>query len=185
MNQSERFVDLEEESIRQLFKLYPWDWLGEEPFGRFLNTHTWQVLEPPWKTLCNSKGFLLLLDELYPNHPNLLRVSREPRGASYARKPFFGREGRNIDLVVEGVKIEKTSGPYDGQCVYQDYCPLIQNGDNFAQLGVWMIGPEARGMGIEKTYIRFYAIRVALFLISSFETEKGIISPSPARAWTG
>jgi glutathionylspermidine synthase len=149
---SERFVDLDDEPIRQLFKLYPWEWLGQEAFGQHLNTHTWQVMEPPWKVVCASKGILLLLDELYPNHPNLLRIAREPKDLrSYARKPIFGREGRNVDLVIEGVRADTTSGPYQNEpCVYQEYCPLLRNKNNYAQLGVWMIGPEARGMGIRE-----------------------------------
>lgn len=149
---NERFVDLEDEPICQLFKLYPWEWLGQEAFGRHLNTHTWQVLEPPWKIVCASKGILLLLDELFPNHPNLLRVARQSSELrSYARKPFFGREGRNIDLVIDGKQIDKTVGPYhDEVCIYQEYCPLIRNENNYAQLGIWMIGPEARGMGVRE-----------------------------------
>jgi glutathionylspermidine synthase len=92
------------------------------------------------------------MEELFPNHPNLLRVSRTPMGmSSFVKKPFFGREGCNIDLVVEGVEKDRTSGPYqESAFVYQEYCPLIQNGNNHAQLGVWMIGPEARGMGIRE-----------------------------------
>jgi glutathionylspermidine synthase len=148
----ERFVDLNDEPIRQLFKLYPWEWLSEESFGQYLKTQTWQVLEPPWKVVCASKGILLLLEELFPNHPNLLRVSCSPdRMKSYVRKPFFGREGRNIDLIVKGERFDQTSGPYENEAsIYQEYCPLIRNGNNYAQLGVWMIGPEARGMGLRE-----------------------------------
>jgi glutathionylspermidine synthase len=149
---AERFVDLADEPIRQLFKLYPWEWLSEETFGKHLNTLTWQVLEPPWKALCASKGLLLLLEELYPKHPNLLRVARQPEVLrSYVRKPYFGREGRNIEVVVDGIQKDKTAGPYQrGESIYQEYCPLIRNGDNYTQLGVWMVGPEARGLGVRE-----------------------------------
>ena len=147
-----RFVDLDDEPIRQLFKLYPWEWLSEETFGQYLDAYTWQILEPPWKALCASKGIFLLLDELFPDHPNLLRVARQSEGfQSYARKPFFGREGCNVDLIIKGVQADKTSGPYqEGPCLYQEYCPLIQNDNNYAQLGVWMIGSEARGMRVRE-----------------------------------
>jgi glutathionylspermidine synthase len=96
----ERFVDLEDEPIRQLFKLYPWEWLGEEAFGKHLRAQTWQVLEPAWKVVCSSKGLLPLLNELHPGHPNLLRAGLSPEGmTSYVRKPFFGREGRNVKVI--------------------------------------------------------------------------------------
>jgi glutathionylspermidine synthase len=53
--------------------------------------------------------------------------------------------------MVEGRKLDEVSGPYgDGPCIYQEFCPLIHNGENFAQLGVWMVGPDARGLGVRE-----------------------------------
>jgi glutathionylspermidine synthase len=148
----ECFVDLEDQRIHQLFKLYPWDWMAYEGFAEHLRDSPWHVFEPPWKTLCSSKGLLLLLQELYPNHPNLLRVSRSADGFdSFARKPFFGREGNNIELVVDGHPLDSTPGSYgEEQVLYQEYCPLACDGTNFAQLGVWMVGDQACGLGIRE-----------------------------------
>jgi glutathionylspermidine synthase len=147
-----RFVDLEDQPIEQLFKLYPWDWMAYEEFAVHLREQSWHVFEPPWKMLCSSKGLLLLLQELYPDHPNLLRVSRTPDGfESFARKPFFGREGNNVDLVVGGRSLDSATGSYaDERMLYQEYCPLISDGTNFAQLGIWMVGDQACGLGIRE-----------------------------------
>ncbi|HEX4141700.1 MAG TPA: glutathionylspermidine synthase family protein [Candidatus Methylacidiphilales bacterium] len=148
----ERFVDLDDQPIEQLCKLYPWDWMAYEDFAFHLRGASWHIFEPPWKMLCSSKGLLLLLQELYPGHPNLLRVSRDPNAfTSFARKPFFGREGHNISLVIDGRGTESSDGPYDEEPIlYQEYCPLISTGTNFAQLGVWMVGDEACGLGIRE-----------------------------------
>jgi glutathionylspermidine synthase len=126
--------------------------MGHELFGKFLARQTWHVFEPAWKALCNNKALLLVLQELFPNHPNLLPVSRDA-GAfkSYARKPILGREGSNLQLVVDGQELSSTSGPYeDDSFIYQQFAPLVRNGKNYAQLGVWMIGDEARGLGVRE-----------------------------------
>ena len=150
--ETEHFVDLDEEPIHQLFKLYPWDWMGHEYFGQFLANQTWHVFEPPWKALCNNKALLLVLQDLYPDHPNLLRVSRNAdEFDSYARKPIFGREGSNVRLVADGKEFGVTTGPYaDDPVIYQEFAPLFRDGKNFAQLGVWMVGDKACGLGVRE-----------------------------------
>jgi glutathionylspermidine synthase len=148
----ERFVDLDDKPIEQLFKLYPWDWMAYDDFAVHLAGQSWHVFEPPWKSLCSSKGLLLILQELYPDHPNLLRVSRSENDfMSFARKPFFGREGSNVQLIVDGQCIQSTDGPYkEEQVLIQEYCPLVTDGRNFAQFGIWMVGDEACALGIRE-----------------------------------
>ena len=34
--------------------------------------------------------------------------------------------------------------------LFQQYAPLFTDGARHAQLGVWMIGPEARGLGVRE-----------------------------------
>jgi glutathionylspermidine synthase len=70
--------------------------------------------------------------------------------SSYVRKPLFGRKGRNVEIVVNGQHVESTAGPYDGLAIYQQYCPLVRNGRYHAQMGVWMIGTEAAGLGVRE-----------------------------------
>jgi glutathionylspermidine synthase len=50
------FVDLREQPIPNMFKLYPWKWMLREQFGPQLLRNTTRWLEPPWKALPNFDG---------------------------------------------------------------------------------------------------------------------------------
>ena len=69
-----RFVDLEEAPIGGLFKLYPWEFILDDDFGRFAMQSLPQTMwiEPLWKTLLSNKAILAILWEMHPGHPNLL-----------------------------------------------------------------------------------------------------------------
>jgi glutathionylspermidine synthase len=72
-----------------VFKLYPWERMVREEFRQFLAAAPTLWIEPPWKTLLSNKGFLPVLWELYPGHPNLLEVRFDEPGSltSWVRKP--------------------------------------------------------------------------------------------------
>ena len=70
----DRFVDPGGRPIRRLFKLYPWEWMLADSFGRSPALGATQFVEPPWKLILSNKGALALLWEIAPHHPNLLRV---------------------------------------------------------------------------------------------------------------
>ena len=72
----ERFVGEEHEPIRALFKLYPWEWLLNEEFGRHIAPSGARFLEPAWKMILSNKGILPILWELHDGHPE------SPRGLS-------------------------------------------------------------------------------------------------------
>jgi glutathionylspermidine synthase len=73
------FVDLEDQTIRNLFKLYPWEGLLEDDFGPLIaRVPTLRWIEPAWRIVLSTKGILPILWELFPEHPNLLPASREP-----------------------------------------------------------------------------------------------------------
>ena len=151
-----RFLDLRDRAIDQLFKLYPWEWMGQEEFGPRLATVPWTVVEPPWKAIIASKGLLAVLGRLFPDSPYLLRAALAPEGMrSHVRKPFFGREGANVSLVIDGRDTAATDGPHaEGPFLYQEYAPLFQSETggrrHYAQVGLWMIGPEACGIGVRE-----------------------------------
>jgi glutathionylspermidine synthase len=143
------FVDLERQAIRQMFKLYPWEWLAEGEFAVHLAEVKWIVLEP--KAILASKRLLLVLQELYPNHPYLLRVAEQPSFAHEVRKPIFGREGANVRIIQSGRETESRLGLYgENPVIYQEFCPLLRTGDFHAQCGVWTAGPDPVGMGIRE-----------------------------------
>jgi glutathionylspermidine synthase len=148
-----RFVDMEKERIVTLFKLYPWEWMMDEPFANYLPQEPWKVVEPAWKMILSSKAILPILWELFPGHPNLLPAfdSPEPLGDSYVRKPLRGREGANVLLRMRGQQVE-TSGEYaDAGCVYQQVCLPPNMGGHFPVIGSWIARDEAAGIGIRES----------------------------------
>ena len=66
-----RFVDLAYKPIKSIFKLYPWEWMLQEPFGRHAldaYSHT-QWIEPIWKMLLSNKQILCVLWRTLPGPP--------------------------------------------------------------------------------------------------------------------
>jgi glutathionylspermidine synthase len=144
------FVDLENNPITHLFKLYPWEWLIHEPFGEFLLRDTTILMEPAWKMILSNKGILPILHELSPGHPNLLPSSFSPLGGEYVRKPIFSREGANI-TIRKGQGIISSGGEYGEEgWVYQAYAPLPRFGGAYPVIGSWVIGDMSAGIGIRE-----------------------------------
>jgi glutathionylspermidine synthase len=151
-----RFVDENNQHIETLFKLYPWEWMAREAFGRNILSCDTQMIEPAWKMLLSNKAILPILWELYPDHPNLLPAYFEPQKFStdFVKKPLLSREGANIDIYAKSGEVH-TPGEYGEEgFVYQAYHPVPNfraNGeDNFMVVGSWIIGDEAAGIGIRE-----------------------------------
>lgn len=146
------FVDQDGYPITQLFKLYPWEWMMREAFGKEILQGDTQFIEPLWKSVLSCKGLLPILWEIYPGHPNLLEAYFESgRLQSYARKPLYSREGANVELVLDGVAIASDAGPYGGEgCIYQQLNPLPQFGGKYPVIGSWVVGGEAAGMCVRE-----------------------------------
>ncbi len=150
---NKRFYDLENVEIRALYKLYPWEWLVHEPFGRKIAENEGRTIwiEPIWKMIWSNKAILAILWDLFPHHPNLLWARREaPIGSSYVRKPVLAREGGNVTLVRDGRVIAETDGPYTGDVIYQGLYELpVYNGQS-PVIGSWVVDGEPAGMGIRE-----------------------------------
>ena len=163
------FTTRAEVAMRQIFKLYPWEWLMADPFGENIaaqmrgetgTTSTW--LEPIWKMLLSNKGILPILWEMFPEHENLLPAYRDPSAfgnAAYVAKPNLGREGSNITIYdATGKVIQKTEGSYGndgplpghGTYVYQGLGESAAFDGIRPNLGVWMANDRACGMGIRE-----------------------------------
>ena len=148
----EQFIDLDNNQIPALFKLYPWEWIANEEFGKHLPAVDFPVIEPAWKVLMSSKAILPVLWELNPNHPNLLpcffEQSRAP--TQFVRKPIYSREGANVELHTARGTIAQI-GSYGAEgYIYQGYAPLPDFDGNYPVIGSWIVGDEAAGMGIRE-----------------------------------
>lgn len=165
-----RFTDLDDDAITTLFKLYPWEWIMAEDFGRYVPTSGVRFIEPAWKAIVSNKGVLALLWEMFEGHPNLLPTyfADDPRaatlGAPFVRKPLLSREGRNVAIVhappgvserSQGVSAsegaDEVQGPYGAEGhVIQAFHPLADFDGYRPMLGCWLVASQAAGLGIRE-----------------------------------
>jgi len=153
----DRFVDRHGVLVMAMFKLYPWEDMFREPFAPHLMASGAMFLEPPWKAILSNKAILPLLWERHPGHPNLLAsfFDGDPGGAelggAYVRKPFFSREGWDLELVDGAVRERGPEGGYgeEGHIV-QALAPLSHLDGNYAILGSWVVGTEAAGLSVRE-----------------------------------
>lgn len=152
-----QFCDLKGQPIRHLFKLYPWEWMFSEEYATWLPRCDTHFYEPAWKSILSNKGMLALLWQFFEGHPNLLpcffaddkRI--ESLNGNYARKPFFSREGANIQLIQAGQTIDAIDGPYGVEpVIFQGLCEPPRFDDVYTIVGSWVIGDTACGMGIRE-----------------------------------
>ena len=152
--QDQVFVDMQDQPIRNIFKLYPWEWMVSEEFGDNIlddkNKALW--IEPAWKMILSNKAILPILWELYPDCPYLLPAYFEPdRLTDYVKKPILSREGANIELVRGNTVLQQTEGDYGEEGhIYQQLFTLPSFDGNYPVLGSWIIGQEPAGIGIRE-----------------------------------
>lgn len=153
---SGRFIDLDGNGIERLFKLHPWEHIFHEQFGSAVPASTTRFIEPAWKAILSNKGMLPLLWEFNKGHPNLLpaffdSTPEKPLSKGWVRKPFFSREGANIELRTTSGERLFQEGPYtEGPFILQKFEPLPKFGDSFTLIGSWVIGDVPSGIGIRE-----------------------------------
>lgn len=151
---TKEFVDMEDESMRNIFKLYPWEWLMGEDFGKNIledsNRAFW--IEPAWKMILSNKAILPVLWELYPNHPYLLASYFEAgKLTNFVKKPILSREGANINMVRGEQLLAYTEGTYGKEgYIFQELFELPEFNGNYPLIGSWVIGQEPAGIGIRE-----------------------------------
>ncbi len=140
------------ETVRNCFKLYPWEWMfNESPEACGAPLHWY---EPMWKALMSNKLILYYMYLLYPNSRYLLPTWNflPSSVARYCRKPILGREGSNVRLQISPSDIEETQGDYGEEgYVYQDLKLLPSFEGHHPIVGSWVIGGEPAGIGIRET----------------------------------
>jgi len=147
------FTGPNEQPVEKVFKLYPWEWMIEEPFFAEIGQERSRFIEPAWKMMLSNKGLLPILWELNPGHPLLLPayLSREAlcsQGVSHwVEKPFFGREGAGVSLMDRGNPLATGAPGHQGEPVaYQKAANLFSAKQQHFVWGLWMIGDECRGL---------------------------------------
>ncbi len=159
-----RLTDLEDHVIAALFKLYPWEWLIEEPFASYLKEpQPPRIIEPCWKMVLSTKGLLPWLWRMFPGHPNLLPAwfADDPAARPATRhvvKPLLSREGANVRLIDPSLPggALVMDGPYGGEgWVIQDYHPLPVFTDDrgrrhHAVIGSWIVAGRPHGVGMRE-----------------------------------
>ncbi len=154
-----RFTDLDDNVITTLVKLYPWEWIMDEAFGRHLPTCGVRFIEPPWKAILSNKGLMPLLWGMFEGHPNLLPAFFEddPAAAalvdtgSYVRKPLLSRQGANIEIVHNAKTQYHSDGPYGKDAhIIQGFQPLPEYGGRYPLVGCWLVASKAVGLCIRE-----------------------------------
>jgi len=153
-----KYYDMDEEEINNIFKLYPWEWMITEEFsnGLYNNPNTPYFIEPAWKMLLSHKMLLVILWELFPGNSLLLPAYETPfhfvEGyKDYVAKPILGREGNNITIYKNQTPSEQTDGEYgSNKMIYQQFYEPADFNGNRPIIGSWVIGGEAAGMGIRE-----------------------------------
>lgn len=152
-----QFYDRDGRRIETLFKLYPWEWMFADDFGKSEAMRMTRFIEPPWKALLSNKGILALLWEMAPGHPNLLECyfDDDPRAASlgenYAKKPLYSREGANTVLVQDGRTLASAPGGYGDEGYVRQALHLLPCFDGrYPVIGSWLIGGAPAGIGVRE-----------------------------------
>jgi len=141
------------------FKLIPWEDIAiEESDLAMLLTQIMQnqkaiILNPAYTLMFQSKAFMKILWDLYPNHPLLLETSFDPlEGMAQVEKRIFGREGANTVIVDKNQKVmAETDGEYgEFGVIYQEYAelPTDDKGESY-QAGVFF-AYEGCGLSFRK-----------------------------------
>lgn len=153
-----KLVDLENNIINNLFKLYPWEFLVQEELYPLIKEQNLEIIEPMWKMLLSNKAILPILWEKHPNHPNLLpsffyENQIKNLNINYVKKPLLSREGANVIIYDDKNKniIESANGVYGAEgYIYQERKDLICFDNRYSMIGVWLVGEEPAGLAIRE-----------------------------------
>ncbi|KDN66954.1 putative glutathionylspermidine synthase [Colletotrichum sublineola] len=165
-----RFYDINGNHLDVVFKLYPWEFMVEEPPGKLCFTDMGSSdgtiwIEPPYKMLWSNKALFAILWSLFKDDerskwllPTYFGDDDIPTSLTgYARKPIFSREGGGITLQENGKVIQESADDSYGKegYVIQELAlpPEFKDAEDkphYPVLGIWMVDGEPAGMGIRE-----------------------------------
>ena len=147
------------ENFEFWFKLIPWENISIDEgdlaliLQSIMNNQKAIIINPAYSLMFQSKAFMKILWDIYPNHKLLLECSNEPlNNKKQVQKRIFGREGANTVILDENNKIiAKEDGEYENfPSIYQEYVELSKDksGKSY-QAGVFY-AYEACGLGFRR-----------------------------------
>ena len=147
------FVDENNQPIKNLFKLYPWEWLVHESFGEHIVKGSCNWIEPIWKMIFSNKAILPILWQLFPDNEYLLPAYFDSHGMKdYVKKPILSREGANVSIYKNGIPVLNTQGEYGEEgFIFQSLAELPNFDNHFPVVGSWIIGQLPAGIGIRES----------------------------------
>lgn len=134
-DEAEGIFDAAGENYEYWFKLFPWEDIALEDELPLILTDIMKnqkaiILNPAYTLMFQSKGFMKILCDLFPDSPYLLKAGFKPlEGIKQVEKKFFGREGANVTISdANGETIVRTDGDYaNHNSLYQEYVELPKN----------------------------------------------------------
>jgi len=158
VNDGGQFIDDAGYQIGAMFKLYPWEDMMREEFASQVTKSETTFIEPAWKAILSNKAMLPLLWERNKGHRNLLpafvagsEAAQDLRGQPHVTKPFFSREGADIQLFDgETRHLGPEQGYGEEGAIIQAYSPIARSGDNHAVIGSWVVGDDAVAMSVRE-----------------------------------
>jgi glutathionylspermidine synthase len=159
VDQKGEFYKNDGTALYNIFKLYPYEWMFHEEFGKFLTSTKDSTLwiEPAYKALWSNKMLLVYLHQLFPDSKYILPAHFQKqevvyKPGKYVQKPVYSREGANVKIVLNGTVAEETGGEYGEEgYVVQEYTELPDFNGNHPVIGSWLIGGVPAGMGIRES----------------------------------
>lgn len=148
-----------DENFEFWFKLIPWENIAIEEgdlallLDQIIREQKAIILNPAYTLIFQSKAFMKILWDLFPNHPLLLETSFEPlKGKKQVEKRAFGREGANTIIYDNDMSVlAKVEGEYGNfKAIYQEYTELPKDskGESY-QAGVFF-AYEGCGLGFRR-----------------------------------
>jgi glutathionylspermidine synthase len=149
--QAKYFLDMDEENIALLFKLYPYEQMAQDEFGSEVISSNTKLIEPLWKFAMQSKALMVYAYRLFPSCRYLIPTYfKNPYYKDFVEKPIFSREGANIKIVKQ-TDILQTDGEYAQEIkVFQQYTPLPKFHQHYPLIGSWVVGGTSCGIGIRE-----------------------------------
>ena len=163
-NDTQQFVDLNNQPIEALFKLYPLEWMTTTEYAPHMLNSATQFFEPAWKLLLSNKALLAKLWQKHPNHPYLLPTyfnqhDITDRKSIWVKKPLLGREGANVFYYEKNNGLEfaakgsEHSNFYaNAGYIYQQKFELPNFDGMYPVVGSWVVGDVACGIGLREDF---------------------------------